>query len=58
MESTAFNWGLSAEYIYGASLHTNVVNSVPVAIGGCGNVVGSFNGVGIFVLAANVNWRF
>ena len=36
----------------------NVINSVPVAIGGRGDVVGSFNNVEILFLAANFNWKF
>ena len=54
-ESTTFNWGLSFEYLYGGNLHTNVVGSVPVALGGRGDVVGSFNRVDFFFLAANLN---
>ncbi len=57
-ESKTFNWGWSAEYIYGADLHTNVANRVPVAIGGRGDVVGSFNNVGMFFVATNFNWKF
>jgi long-chain fatty acid transport protein len=58
VESKTFNWGWSAEYIYGADLHTNVTNRVPVAIGGRGDVVGSFNNVGMYFLATNFNWKF
>ena len=31
---------------------------VPFALGGRGDVVGSFNNVGIVFFAANFNWRF
>jgi long-chain fatty acid transport protein len=57
-ESKSFNWGLSFEYLYGGSLHTNVSGSVPVALGGRGDVVGSFNNVEFFFLAANCSWKF
>ena len=57
-ESKTFNWGLSFEYLYGGSLHSNNVGSVPVAIGGRGDVVGSFNDVRFLFLAANLNWKF
>ncbi len=57
-QSKAFNWGLSLEYLYGGDLHTNISGSVPVLLGGRGNVVGSFNSVNFFFLAANFNWKF
>jgi len=57
-ESKTFNWGLSFEYLYGGSLHTNILGSAPVALGGRGDVVGSFNRVDFFFLAANLNWKF
>lgn len=56
--SETFNWGMSFEYIYGGDLETNITGSVPVAIGGRGDVVGSFNDVGFFFFAANMNWTF
>jgi long-chain fatty acid transport protein len=57
-ESKTFNWGWSLEYLYGGSLHANVTGSVPVALGGRGDVVGSFNRVEFLFLAANLNWKF
>jgi long-chain fatty acid transport protein len=57
-ESKAFNWGLSFEYLYGGSLHSNIAGSVPVALGGRGDVVGSFNNVAFYFLAANGSWKF
>ncbi len=57
-ESKTFNWGLSFEYLYGGSLHSNAVGSVPVALGGRGDVVGSFNDVGFTFFAADFNWKF
>jgi len=57
-ESKTFNWGLSFEYLYGGNLHTNVTGSVPIALGGRGDVVGSFNDVRFLFLAANLNWKF
>ena len=44
-ESKTFNWGVSLEYLYGGDLHANVTGSVPVALGGRGDVVGSYNSV-------------
>jgi long-chain fatty acid transport protein len=57
-ESKTFNWGWSFEYLYGGSLHTNILGNAPVALGGRGDVVGSFNNVGLIFLAANLNWKF
>ncbi len=57
-ESRTFSWGWSVEYLYGGNLHTNVSGNAPVALGGRGDVVGSFNNVGIVFLAANFGWKF
>ena len=57
-ESPTFNWGWSLEYLYGGSLHTNITGSAPVALGGRGDVVGSFNGVNLLFFSANFNWKF
>ena len=57
-ESKTFNWGISAEYVNSGDLHVNQQSDVPVALGGRGNLVGSYNNVGIYFLAANFNWKF
>ena len=57
-ESRTFSWGWSVEYLYGGNLHSNVSGNAPVALGGRGDVVGSFNNVGIVFLAANFGWKF
>ena len=57
-ESKAFNWGLSLEYLHGGTLHSNIAGSAPVALGGRGDVVGSFNNVAFYFLAANGSWKF
>jgi long-chain fatty acid transport protein len=57
-ESKTFNWGWSFEYLYGGSLHSNVVGGVPVALGGRGSVVGSFNRAEFLFFAAHLNWKF
>lgn len=56
--SERFNWGASFEYIYGGTLETDITGSVPVVIGGRGDVVGSYKDNGFFFLAANMNWTF
>ena len=57
-ESPTFNWGWSVEYLYGGSLHSDITGSAPVALGGRGDVVGSFSKVDLFFFAANFNWKF
>ena len=51
-------WGVAAEYLYGGTLDTNLQSTLPVAAGGRGNVVGSFNSTATFFLAAYYNWQF
>jgi long-chain fatty acid transport protein len=55
-ESKTFDWGWSVEYLYGGNLNTNV-SGRPVAIGGRGDLVGSFNHTGSLFLGANLNWK-
>ena len=51
-------WGFAAEYLYGGGLDTNLQTTVPVALGGRGNLVGSYNNVSILFLSAYFNWKF
>ena len=51
-------WGIAAEYMYGGTLDTKLQSTLPVALGGRGNVDGSFNNVGTLFLAAYYNWKF
>ena len=57
-ESKTFSWGLTAEYVYGGNLDVNKQSDAPVALGGRGDLVGSYQNVGIVFLAANFNWKF
>jgi len=57
-ESKTFNWGWSVEYVYGGNLDVNKTGSVPVALGGRGNLVGSYDNSGVIFFAANFNWKF
>jgi len=52
-----FSWGISGEYLRGGTLDVNQ-QALPVAAGGKGNLVGSFNNIGSLYLAANFNWKF
>ncbi|MCC7325660.1 MAG: outer membrane protein transport protein [Burkholderiales bacterium] len=50
-------WGMSAEYLYGGSLGTNIQGK-PVALGGRGNLVGSYPSTGIIFLGAYYSRSF
>lgn len=56
-ESSAFNWGWSLAYTTQGTLRSHASGSVPVALGGRGDVVGSYEDVRIIFLAVNVNWK-
>jgi hypothetical protein len=55
--SSAFGWGWSLSYTTQGTLRSNASGNVPVALGGHGNVVGSFDDVRIVFLALNFNWK-
>jgi hypothetical protein len=56
--SENFFWGVAAEYLYGGTLDTNQQSRLPVAVGGRGNLVGSYDNVSTFFLALYGNWKF
>lgn len=56
-QSSSFNWGWSLEYTPQGDLRSNVQGSVPVALGGRGNVVGQYNKASVIFLALNFNWK-
>jgi long-chain fatty acid transport protein len=55
--SKTFSWGIAGEYAYGGTLDVNKQSTLPVGLGGRGNLVGSYNSTGIFFIAANFNWK-
>lgn len=57
-ESPAFRWGWSLEYVHGGDMNVDLRGNVPVAIGGRGDVVGSFDNASILFLAASLSWKF
>jgi long-chain fatty acid transport protein len=57
LSKTAF-WGVAAEYLYGGTLDTSLQSTLPVALGGRGDLDGSYNTVGDLHLAAYYNWTF
>jgi long-chain fatty acid transport protein len=56
LDKSAF-WGFAAEYAYGGNLDVATYGK-PVALGGRGDVVGSFNQAGSIFVAAYYNWKF
>jgi long-chain fatty acid transport protein len=56
--SKTFFWGVAVEYLYGGTLDTNITSTVPVALGGRGDLVGSYNTTGVLFFAAYLNWTF
>lgn len=55
--SPGFEWGIAAEYIYGGSMDVNKFSDSAVAVGGRGDLVGSYD-ADMFFLAANFIWKF
>ena len=49
---------VAAEYVYGGTLYVDKQSALPVALGGRGNLVGSYPDTGKFLLAANFTWWF
>jgi len=56
-ESKTFGWAISAEYAYGGSLDVNRRSKAPVPAGGRGDLIGSYNDVGMYFVAATFNWK-
>lgn len=56
--SETFFWGVATEYMYGGTLDTNRQSTAPVAAGGRGNLVGSYDDVSTLFLALYGNWKF
>lgn len=56
--SETFTWGVAAEYLYGGSLDTTLQSTQPVALGGRGNVVGSYDNISNLFFGLYGNWKF
>lgn len=53
-----FTWGVAAEYLRGGTLKVNQQSTAPVALGGRGDLVGSYDNINSYFLSANFNWKF
>jgi long-chain fatty acid transport protein len=56
--SKTAEWGIAAEYMYGGTLDTNLQSATPVALGGRGNVVGSYENVSTVFVGVYYNGKF
>jgi len=56
--SDRFGWGASAEYAYGGTLGVDRQGNLPVALGGRGDLQGSFENGAILFLAATLDWSW
>jgi long-chain fatty acid transport protein len=56
--SENFFWGVAVEYLYGGTLDTNLQSTRPVALGGRGDLIGSYDSVGTIFLGLYANWKF
>jgi long-chain fatty acid transport protein len=56
--SENFFWGFAVEYLYGGTLDTNLQSTAPVALGGRGNLIGSYDSIGTIFLGLYANWKF
>jgi long-chain fatty acid transport protein len=56
IDQTSF-WGLAGEYVYGGSLDTNL-QSKPVALGGRGDLIGSYPSTGVLFFGAYYSRAF
>ena len=57
-ESKSFSWGVAAEYLYGGSPSVNKQSAAAVAVGGRGDLSGSYNNESVYFLSANATWKF
>jgi len=56
--SKTFTWGVAAEYLYSGTLDTNLQSTAPVALGGRGDLVGSYDNIYTLFFGAYGSWKF
>ena len=56
--SKTFFWGVAAEYMYGGTLDVDLQSSRPVALGGRGDVEGSYKNTGAVFFSLYGSWTF
>jgi long-chain fatty acid transport protein len=53
-----FNWGVAAEYVYLGNTSVDRRSALPVALGGRGDLIGTFDHSSMTFISANFNWKF
>jgi long-chain fatty acid transport protein len=56
--SKTFKWGVAGELLYGGTLDVDQRSTLPPALGGRGNLVGSFDNTASIIFSAYGNWSF
>lgn len=56
--SRTSHWGAALTYMYGGTLNTNARSAVPVALGGRGNLVGSYKSMSTIFAGVYGTWQF
>jgi long-chain fatty acid transport protein len=56
--STTFKWGVAGELLYGGTLDVDQRSALPPALGGRGNLAGSFDNTTSVVVSVYGNWNF
>jgi long-chain fatty acid transport protein len=56
--SKAMKWGIAGELLYGGTLNVNQRSVLPPALGGRGDLVGSYNNTTSVVVSVYGNWTF
>ena len=56
--SKTFKWGLASELLYGGTLDVDKRSALPPALGGRGNLVGSFDNTTSVIVSVYGNWNF
>jgi long-chain fatty acid transport protein len=57
-ETKTFSWGVAGEYMYGGSPSFSKTSQVPVAVGGRGDLGGTYNNERIYIVSGNARWSF
>jgi long-chain fatty acid transport protein len=56
--SKTFKWGVAGELLYGGTLDVDQRSALPPALGGRGNLAGSFDNTASIIFSAYGNWSF
>ena len=57
-ENPTFKWGVAGEFLWGGTIDVDSRANLPVALGGRGDLVGSYNDTASIVMTVYANWKF